>query len=344
MKQSLASLGFVLLAAIAPLRANAASFDQLYVVGDSLVDPGNIFQVTSGTIPQSPPYAGRFSDGPLWVETVAAELDLSPALLTEFPTGADISEGIYAAFGGAGTGTLNIVAPTTLPDTGALAQANLLANLGLEFSEDALFIYSAGSNDLSGSEVVPAETDTSILLQNTFDALEILVGAGAQTILVSNVPDVSQAPRFAPLPDDSAAALSALVDEYNAGLSGVLDTLEAASPEVNFVELDLDGLLTEATNNPAQFGLTNTSDPCLTDFSFPVDLDFTVCDAPDEYLFWDDFHPTAAAHGFIATTALAELEEPEAVPEAGALWGMLALGAIAAGRIVTRQPLSKKHS
>lgn len=50
------------------------------VFGDSLMDAGNIFNLTER--PPSPPYAQKFSNGSLWVEQLANELSLTPTLST----------------------------------------------------------------------------------------------------------------------------------------------------------------------------------------------------------------------------------------------------------------------
>lgn len=332
-----ASAGIALLSAIAPFSANAATFDQLYVIGDSVVDPGNIFQLTGGLVPQTPPYAGRFSNGPLAVEFLAEALMLEPALITDVPSGADISDGIYAAIGGAGTGLDNIVAPDLLPNTGALAQAGALSALGIAPTEDALFFYLAGANDFAGGADIPPQTDIAVPLQNTAIALQLLIESGAQNILVSNLPDISQTPRFSGLPDPSTAALSSLIASYNAGLSGLLAGLSVGAPEVNITEFDLNGLFSDVIENPAQFGFSDVTTSCLSDFTFPVDADFTVCDAPDSFLFWDDFHPTTQFNALAATAVLDQLQEPEAVPESGMAPSLVALGAIAAGLQLRRK-------
>ena len=45
----------------------------IYAFGDSLTDTGNITSSTLRHLPLSPPYApGRFSNGPLWIDRVAA--------------------------------------------------------------------------------------------------------------------------------------------------------------------------------------------------------------------------------------------------------------------------------
>jgi hypothetical protein len=56
-----------------PAYAQAPRPDNIIVFGDSLSDTGNAFEATGRREPPSPPYfAGRFSNGPVWVEDFAA--------------------------------------------------------------------------------------------------------------------------------------------------------------------------------------------------------------------------------------------------------------------------------
>jgi hypothetical protein len=50
--------------------------------------------------------------------------------------------------------------------------------------------------------------------------------------------------------------------------------------------------------NPLAFGFTNTSDACLTET--------TLCSKPDQYLYWDSFHPTAAVGRLVASFYIPE--------------------------------------
>ncbi|MBD2184924.1 SGNH/GDSL hydrolase family protein [Aerosakkonema funiforme] len=71
-------------------------FSQMFVFGDSLSDDGNLFALTGGAVPPSPPYFnGRFSNGLVWVEDLAPTLALPVNPSTNF------------AVGGATSGTLN---------------------------------------------------------------------------------------------------------------------------------------------------------------------------------------------------------------------------------------------
>ena len=344
MKPSVTSVGIAVLAAIAPLEASAASFSQLYVFGDSLSDSGNLYQSTFNLIPQSPPYAEQLTNGPLWVDYLAEDLMLEPASFIDVlvnPASTDSSDGINFAFGGASTGTGNILAPD-LP-VGALSQVSAFEGFVntslLQPAEDALYIYFAGSNDLAGSDVTPPQTELSIPLGDTKTALETLIETGAQNILVSNLPDFSVTPRFNQLPEEATAAISNQVTAYNQGLSATLDALATSNPAVNVIEFDFNGLLLDSVTHPETAGFTNVTDACLSDYTFPFDSNYTVCETPDSYLFWDDFHPTTQAHQVVATSAFAQLHQPEltaalrqpaSVPEPGLGWGLLGFGSMVA--------------
>ena len=52
-----------------------------------------------------------------------------------------------------------------------------------------------------------------------------------------------------------------------------------------------------------------------------------VCPNPNEYLFWDNIHPTTRSHQLIGQLALKAL----GIPEPSSTWGLLGLGLIAAG-------------
>lgn len=55
--------------------------------------------------------------------------------------------------------------------------------------------------------------------------------------------------------------------------------------------------------NPGAFGFTNVSDGAYLVGDF----------AANGYLYWDDIHPSAAAHALMAQRALAALPEPSAL-------------------------------
>ena len=47
-------------------------YSKLVVFGDSISDNGNVFRASGGTFPGFPYYQGRFSNGPIWIDDLAA--------------------------------------------------------------------------------------------------------------------------------------------------------------------------------------------------------------------------------------------------------------------------------
>ena len=69
---------------------------------------------------------------------------------------------------------------------------------------------------------------------------------------------------------------------------------------------DTYGLLHSIMANPAAYGLTDVTDPCFNGT--------TVCANPDQYLFWDGFHPTTATNAIVASEfAAATTPEPSSI-------------------------------
>jgi cholinesterase len=56
--------------------------------------------------------------------------------------------------------------------------------------------------------------------------------------------------------------------------------------------VDTFNLLHKIVNNPGTYGLTDVTDPCFNGT--------TVCSNPNQYLFWDGFHPTTATDAIVA--------------------------------------------
>lgn len=308
MHKQLLLAGFFTSSILFPVQANAQDFQQLYVFGDSLSDTGNFYNATGGTFPPSPPYnQGRFSNDRLWVEYLAADLG---ATSTNF------------AFGGATTGSNNtILIPdvTTLPglqqEIASFKTTNPIAN------PDALYIIWAGANDYLGGGV----TDPSVPVNNLSGAIATLAESGAENFLVVNLPDLGKIPGT----NDSlqASSLTTLSNLHNSGLDTSLNAL-STSYDINIYDLDVSSLFAEAIAQPTKYGFTNVTDACLSDTG--------ICSNPNEYLFWDELHPTDAGHRIIGEVASSRLQA-EPVPEPGAGLGILALGGLGAGALIKRK-------
>jgi phospholipase/lecithinase/hemolysin len=263
--------------------AYAASFDSLISFGDSLSDTG------SG--PATPPsFGGRFSNGPVWEEYLAGDLGIAASSTQDF------------AIGGATSGTLGLGGV----QTGLLTQVAGFVAAPVHLGSDTLFTVWAGGNDainavLTGGDPVVSATQAAA---NIAMAVSQLAGAGAQNFLVPNLPNGGLFPITQSFGIDPAQA-NQLTLFFNGQLDADLAPL-AATLGIHLFRLDTYSLYQNIVANPGAFDLTNLVDPCRTGSGASQ----TTCANPDQYLFWDDVHPTTHVHSIIAGAALAALPEP----------------------------------
>jgi cholinesterase len=259
--------------------ASASAFSAVVVYGDSLSDNGNAYALSGGTIPPSPPYDQRFSNGPVGVEQLASFLGVP---IADF------------AFGGATTGIGNYFdggSQTSVGHLGLpgmqeeLASPPSTALLSSPIVPSALFVVWGGANDfLVGGSIATA-------VGNIDSIVSTLETAGAKHILVPGIPDMGLTPDF--LGDPLATLYS---ESFN--------TLLQATLPFGATYVDTFNLLHQIDADPAAYGFTNVTQPCLA-----ADLS-SQCTDPNEYLFWDGFHPTTAADAILAKTFADAVPEP----------------------------------
>lgn len=268
--------------------ARAESFSSVIVYGDSLSDNGNLYAAIG--YPPAPYYNGRFSNGPVAVEQLAAKIG---APLYDF------------AWGGATSGIGNYVDGGTQTSSGLFGLPGMIPELigsapllSSPIVPSSLFVVWGGANDfVSGGSPVVAAEDIDFIVSS-------LQADGAQHILVPGMPNLGLTPDY--YGDAAATAYSV---EFN-------NLLQASLPK-GAIYFNTFGLMTEVVDDPAAFGLTDVTDPCFNGVS--------VCSDPNQYLFWDGFHPTTAADTIVADEfAVAAVPEPTTILMLG--MGLLGLG------------------
>jgi phospholipase/lecithinase/hemolysin len=268
----------MIFATVVPL-AKASSFSEVVVYGDSLSDNGNLYSLTGQ--PPSPYYNGRFSNGPVGVEQLATMLGIP---LVDFAFGGATS-GVGNYFDG---GTQTALGAFGLPGVaGELAGSQpFLASTNLS---SALFVVWGGANDF----LVAGSVTTAV---NNIDSIvATLESDGATHILVPGIPDLGLTPDF--YGDTVATAYAAA---FNSLLQG---SLPAGATYV-----DTFNLLRSINSDPAAYGFTDVTDPCLNTTAM------TLCSNPTQYLFWDGFHPTTTADAILANEfAAAATPEPTSI-------------------------------
>ncbi|MEO0844103.1 MAG: SGNH/GDSL hydrolase family protein, partial [Cyanobacteria bacterium J06643_5] len=307
MKKALTTAGFVIFSFMLPMKAMASNFSQFYVFGDSLSDTGNVFNASQGLVPPQPPYSeGRFSNGKIWVDFVGDEIGLIPTTFippqTNIPT-----EGVNFAIGGSSTGLDNALIPDpNLP--GILGQVglftqNLQAN-NQQADPNTLYTVWGGANDY----IFGGVTDPNQTVSNLSNAIGALTQAGAKNIAVFNLPDLGQLPSA--LATNNSAPLTQLTNAHNAALEQALDSFDENS-DVNIIPIDINSLFNRVVANPGEFGFTqNPAIPCVVGDLNNV---ISVCDNPDEFIFFDAVHPSSKSHRLVADVTLSAIKH-ETVP------------------------------
>jgi phospholipase/lecithinase/hemolysin len=287
--------------------APPALFSTTVAFGASLTDTGNVCPTpaTPGCPPAPPYMQGRFSNGTLWGETIAARFGGSLVPSTQ--------GGSNFAYAGARTGAIPGLAQQSATPSMA-AQVDQYLNR-VSFRAEPRFLYlvdasTFGNNITAGLPLIQAGTitTTQLVTAGITDVVTLvsrLYAAGARHVLVANAPDVGATPLAQSLGPAAAQGATQLAAGFNQNLAAQLTGLQAASPGLNIYLLDLFTLSVQVTQSPATFGLSNVTQPCVV--TTPT---FTVCTQPDLYLYWDAFHPTRATGAIIAQRGIALLPTP----------------------------------
>ncbi|MGH8094066.1 MAG: SGNH/GDSL hydrolase family protein [Chthoniobacterales bacterium] len=297
---------------------SAPAFSKVVVFGDSLSDDGNIkhvvqdkffisypslafdyadgrFTNSADTFPSSTAYAGT------WHEQLAQTFLGLPAASNSLYGGTDY------AFGGATTvsGTSE---RTVISNPAPFIGGNLtitIDNLGKQVDDylgnqtvdpAALYIVWGGGNDLFDDDSSANVTATA---ERVAGLVEQLARAGAVNFLVPNVPPLGLIPNYKDDPAQATALNAASANyrqEFNAQLDSAVSTLAGEAITISLYRFDIYGLFYRLAANPSDYGFFNISDSAQ----------FQSVN-PDQYLFWDDIHPTTAGHYQIAAAAFALL-------------------------------------
>lgn len=226
-----------------------------------------------------------------------------------------------------------IVGKLIPPSMGLTIQAYLLEHQSLN-PESVYFVF-GGSNDYINVLLFEDNYNTTIMsayIDNVIDALgstlKKLAAAGGKRFVVMGIPRIGETPRFVNTSDRDV--LNNAAQLHNERLQARIAQLKTLYPTVDFLYVDIDSFLTKALVNPDQYGFTNVKEACI-DVKFPMfnalayspfagnfvmqyaqvlqykdpsfgpnDTNYHVCDTPQNYLFWDEIHPSTRAHGLLA--------------------------------------------
>lgn len=322
------------------LTANALTIDKIIVFGDSLSDNGNLYALSSAAhaaipyipiIPKNPPYyTGRFTNGPVWVENLAHDLNVP---LLDYAYGGAWVEGLPDS---------DLMTPFSL---GMQVNFYLVSSIADFHKDNHLYVIWCGSNDYIDGRT-DAEYATTNTIKNIQSQIEWLTYYGAKNIAVMGIADLSRVPEIAEQGSAVSEAARKLTLMHNAKLETMLKQEQIDHPEARIVYGNIDEYFQTILNHPEEYHLKNVKNACFggtytfalragmmnaeeveaakqahLDIIHNTDLRSAYvtsrlsgmgeqpCTNPDEYLYWDHVHPTRVMHQVISTIVLSKLNE-----------------------------------
>jgi phospholipase/lecithinase/hemolysin len=299
------------------------TFTQIVVFGDSYSDAGNVRDRTDSVSGGSVNYPsqtfnycdGRFTNSndtePSSVSYVGVwHEQLARTFLQIPPATYSLSGGTDFAFGGATTanGSRDVpIVPTPLGDL-----VITIDDMGKQMDDyfathtidpSALYVVWGGANDIFADDnpdlAVAAATRVVALVNR-------LAGAGAQNIMVPNLPPLGDIPASTDAGEirrrNSASAN--FRKELNANLTSTLSFLAPQGVTPNIYRVDIWMNMIRLLCNPTVNGFTNTTGEAQGNSNAN----------PDHFVFWDGVHPTTAGHYWMASSANETLTTPFTPP------------------------------
>ncbi|KAJ9172595.1 hypothetical protein P3X46_015812 [Hevea brasiliensis] len=316
------------------------SVPAIFIFGDSTFDVGtNNFLNDSQAKANFPyngidfPYSeptGRFSNGYNSADQIVKQFGYkrSPPsffslLNRSFSFKKRILKGVNFASGGSGildsTGLQAFVIPLREQiEQFSTVRDNITALLGQENTammlSKSLFLISVGSNDIFDYQRRSANTSTNLTAQEFLDALreayqnhlQKLYDLDARKFGIVSIPPIGCCPfqRFIGKTGDCVKELNDLAQSFYNATETTLTKMSSQVVGMKYSLGNAYAMTSDIIDNPFVFGLKEVKQACCGNGNFPCNASASLCPDRQEYLFWDQFHPTEAASRLAALTLL----------------------------------------
>jgi phospholipase/lecithinase/hemolysin len=177
--------------------------------------------------------------------------------------------------------------------------------VGKRASPNDLYVFWIGANDFL------AGIDPTRTVANIRDAIATLSSAGARTFAVIKIPDLSLTPLVKSLGGATIQKAKQFVITTNVLLDVELLRF-AFAHQIRIDLVDINAVFIPLVLSPAIFGFTNSTGSALAALAANPSTN------PNDYVFWDGFHPTTKVHllavEFIYIVLASKSAFPEALP------------------------------
>ena len=305
-------VGLLLLCLVLPFGSSAFGYSKVVSFGDSLSDNGNADGYGLG-VSTNPNADG--TDGSVWVDYLAQDLGIGL---------------LDMAYGAAQTNNHPWTGPSEV--WGFNWQINTyLSEFDLDktdgagkytIDDEALYTVWIGGNDLLNiTNPFDAPTVVANAVTNIAGGINDLVTAGAQNILVMNMPNLGLTPLMNGEYDGLIVDGTEFVDTpyYGTLLAAFFNmaldfSINPFTNRINLMEVDIFTLMGEFID-----------DGLFVDYEHMLAAALASGETDLSYLFWDAIHPTTYAHGLIADEAF-KVVAPVPEPATMLLFGLGLLG------------------
>lgn len=271
----------------------SAQYTNAYIFGDSLSDGGQ--------------FGARFTTNPGL--TAAMYVGQNYGLSTT-PSS---QGGTNFAYGGARVTNLPGFPPTP-PTATAVPIATQVSQLlaGGPLDANALYQIQGGANDVftltSTPGLTPAQIQAGVAQAAVDLATQVgrLRAAGAQYIILQNLPDIGKTPAAAA--QGQQAALTSISNLFNSTLNSAV-----ATANLPIIQFNTSALLNEIIANPSLYGFVNATQPVCATASSIMCTPSTLIPGgnPLTWVFADGVHPTTGADLLLAQAVVSMITGPQ---------------------------------
>ncbi|GJJ10949.1 hypothetical protein Clacol_005178 [Clathrus columnatus] len=247
---------------------------------------GRGWELNNHTWPSDPAYYNHtFTNGPLWANFLAdmLNLDLEDYAVGGATSNNSVVQGLSGAKG-------DIPVPSLIDQYASFIEKQSV------LGENTYAILIGANDILLGNNITAVVPAVSAVIQDLQ-----LRNEGPSTYLIGVPPDVGRLPYRAFVSPETSEQQSALSKDLRTALTQMYTNLcGLGHPKI--ILFDLFTLFENMMSFPEQFGFdpTKIGVSCLVG-AYGETPNRSLCSDPQRYIFWDEYHPTTRAHGFIAS-------------------------------------------